>query len=91
MPIVHITANILRELLVDAKERHTCFEKEQGKPDPDWPAWYALYIVRMLENSTHNVTIEIEQLKEDIKRDLRREAAAEAFSDGPTHPNHEWR
>ena len=28
-----------------AKDAHTEFEKHTGVPDPDWPGWYAQFIV----------------------------------------------
>lgn len=39
----------MKALLLDAKEKHTCFEKENG-PDPDWAGWYAAYMIKVLAN-----------------------------------------
>ena len=35
----------LRTLLRVAESAHAAYEAEQGEPDPDWPAWYARFIV----------------------------------------------
>ena len=33
--------DILREALKSAADAHGVHEKELGRPDPDWPRWYA--------------------------------------------------
>ena len=38
----------LKNLLLDAKEKHTCFERVSG-PDPDWAGWYANYMIKVME------------------------------------------
>ncbi len=35
----------LRTLLRVAESAHAAYETELGKPDDDWPAWYARFIV----------------------------------------------
>jgi hypothetical protein len=35
----------LRTLLRVAESAHAAYEAERGEPDPDWPAWYAQFIV----------------------------------------------
>lgn len=39
----------LAELLKEAELAHTEYEKSIGKTDPDWPAWYAQYIINKLK------------------------------------------
>lgn len=43
-----LTVEQLAELLRDAERAHGAFEKELGRRDEDWPAWYAQYIVDRL-------------------------------------------
>ena len=38
----------LTELLRDAERAHGVFEKELGRRDEEWPAWYAQYILDRL-------------------------------------------
>jgi hypothetical protein len=35
----------LAEALRRAEAAHGRYERETGKPDPDWPQWYARYLV----------------------------------------------
>ncbi len=35
----------LARLLRDAEKAHGEFEKEQGHADPNWPDWYAQYLI----------------------------------------------
>lgn len=35
----------LADLLSEAKDAHAEFEKSTGRPDADWPAWYAGYLI----------------------------------------------
>lgn len=39
----------LTGLLQEAKRAHAAFERETAKPDPDWPGWYARYILTILK------------------------------------------
>lgn len=50
-----ITA-ILLELLKNAAAAHGVHEKELGKPDPDWPQWYAGHMARALEAAGYRLT-----------------------------------
>jgi hypothetical protein len=34
----------LADALRRAEAAHAKYEQETGKPDPDWPAWYARYM-----------------------------------------------
>jgi hypothetical protein len=43
-----LSAERLTELLKQAERAHGVFEKELGRRDDDWPAWYATYIVGRL-------------------------------------------
>ena len=40
-----LTEDRLRTLLRVAESAHAAFEAERGRPDEDWPAWYAAFIV----------------------------------------------
>jgi hypothetical protein len=42
------TEERLEELLRQAEAAHGEYERELGRPDEDWPAWYARYIARQL-------------------------------------------
>lgn len=44
-----LSASILTSLLKDAKDAHTAHEKLFGA-DPNWPEWYADYMIKRLEN-----------------------------------------
>jgi hypothetical protein len=40
-----LTTERLTRLLREAERAHGAFEKELGRPDEDWPRWYARYIL----------------------------------------------
>jgi hypothetical protein len=44
-----ITAERLALELREAEAAHGAFERELGHADPDWPAWYANFIVARLD------------------------------------------
>jgi len=44
-----ITAEELASELRAAKAAHAVYEEELGHADPDWPAWYATFIVDRLD------------------------------------------
>ena len=44
-----ITAEELAAELREAEAAHAEYERELGHADPDWPAWYATFIVRRLD------------------------------------------
>jgi hypothetical protein len=48
---VELTADELARLLQEAERAHGEYEKELGRRDEDWPAWYADYVIRRLEGS----------------------------------------
>lgn len=45
---VDVTAEELAALLREAERAHGEYERELGRRDDDWPAWYADYILRTL-------------------------------------------
>jgi hypothetical protein len=46
---VELTRERLAALLREAEQAHGEYERELGRRDEDWPAWYADYILRSLE------------------------------------------
>jgi hypothetical protein len=50
------TTEILLDFLKRTAEAHGRHEKEIGKPDPDWPQWYAEYMARLLRESGYRLT-----------------------------------
>jgi hypothetical protein len=45
MPVTYDSAADLAEALRRAAEAHGRHEEEIGQADPDWPDWYAQYMV----------------------------------------------
>ena len=43
-----LTKDKLARLLREAEQAHAEYEKELGRRDEDWPAWYAGWIVDQL-------------------------------------------
>jgi hypothetical protein len=50
------TTALILDLLKRAAEAHGLHEKELGKPDPDWPQWYAEHMTRTLREAGYRVT-----------------------------------
>lgn len=50
------TTEILLDLLKRAADAHGRHEKEQGKPDPDWPEWYAEHMTRRLREAGYRLS-----------------------------------
>ncbi len=50
------TTVILLDLLKRAAAAHGLHEKELGKPDPDWPQWYAEYMSRALAEAGYRIS-----------------------------------
>jgi catechol 2,3-dioxygenase-like lactoylglutathione lyase family enzyme len=48
--------DVLLEALKSAAAAHGVHEKEIGKPDPDWPQWYAAHMTRTLGDTGYHVT-----------------------------------
>jgi len=46
---MELTREKLEALLREAELAHAQFEKETGERDEGWPAWYAEFILRKLE------------------------------------------
>lgn len=46
-----ITAANLGAMLKQASEAHHAYEQSTGKPDPDWPLWYASWILARVQLS----------------------------------------
>jgi hypothetical protein len=44
MQLTFESAHALAEALKRAEAAHGEHEKETGRPDPDWPTWYAQYL-----------------------------------------------
>ena len=55
----------LRTLLRVAESAHAAHEAELGRPDEDWPAWYAAFIVARWreepEGATHELLLNDEE------------------------------
>lgn len=49
------TTAILLNLLKAAAEAHGLHEKQLGKPDPDWPGWYAEHMTRALREAGYRI------------------------------------
>jgi hypothetical protein len=45
MPVTYDSAVDLAAALRRAEEAHGRHEAEIGRPDPDWPGWYAQFMV----------------------------------------------
>ncbi len=50
------TTEILLDLLKRAAAAHGLHEKEIGKPDPEWPQWYAEHMARTLREAGYRIT-----------------------------------
>jgi hypothetical protein len=50
------TTEILLDLLKRAAQAHGVHEKEIGKPDPDWPQWYAEHMARSLREAGYQIS-----------------------------------
>ncbi len=51
-----VSEDRLRTLLRVAESAHGAYEQELGRPDDDWPAWYARFIVERLREDPEGVT-----------------------------------
>lgn len=50
------TTALIVDLLKRAAQAHGEHEKEIGKPDPDWPEWYAAYMARTLREGGYRIS-----------------------------------
>jgi predicted enzyme related to lactoylglutathione lyase len=48
--------DILLDALKNASAAHGLHEKEIGKPDPDWPQWYARHMTQTFANAGYHLT-----------------------------------
>ena len=48
--------DVLLSGLKSAAASHGAHEKDLGKPDPDWPQWYAEHMTRTLESGGYHLT-----------------------------------
>jgi hypothetical protein len=49
------TTELLVDLLKRAAQAHGLHEKELGRPDPDWPQWYAEHMARSLREAGYRI------------------------------------
>ena len=57
-----ITAEQLAAALREAEAAHGEYERELGRADPDWPTWYANFIVERL-NQPRGIGLDAEDLR----------------------------
>ena len=50
------TTEILRDLLKRAAAAPGVHQKELGKPDPDWPQWYAEHMTRTVREGGYRIS-----------------------------------
>ena len=50
------TTQLLLDLLKRTAQAHGVHEKEIGKPDPDWPQWYAEFMARTLREAGYRIS-----------------------------------
>lgn len=46
MNFTHMTVEDLAQLLRDTAQAHHLYEESLGHNDPDWPRWYAEYMIK---------------------------------------------
>jgi hypothetical protein len=77
-----VSEDRLRTLLRVAESAHGAYEQELGRPDDDWPSWYAAFIVERLREDPEGVTHEV-HLDDDEHKLLL--AAVHAYLDDFGH------
>ena len=77
-----LTEDRLRTLLRVAESAHAAYETELGAPDPDWPTWYAGFIVARWREEPDGGTHEL--LLDDDEHALL-QAAVHAYLDDFGH------
>ncbi|MFI5488373.1 hypothetical protein ACIBXA_11595 [Micromonospora echinaurantiaca] len=50
------TTEVLLDALKRAAEAHGVHEQQLGRPDPDWPQWYAEHMTRTLVEDGYRLT-----------------------------------
>lgn len=53
----HETTALFLKLLKGAAQAHGAHEQELGKPDPDWPQWYAEHMTRALREAGYGIVV----------------------------------
>jgi hypothetical protein len=48
--------DLLTEALQSAAAAHGRYEQELGRPDPDWPQWYAQYMAHRLSEAGYQLS-----------------------------------
>ncbi|MFC6016290.1 hypothetical protein ACFP2T_08775 [Plantactinospora solaniradicis] len=48
--------DVLTDALRRAADAHGVHEKELGRPDPDWPPWYAAHMTRTLTEQGYQLS-----------------------------------
>lgn len=48
----NLTITKLAKLLREAEKMHAKYEENIGRPDSNWPEWYAEYILKVLKKSS---------------------------------------
>ncbi|HEY1618092.1 MAG TPA: hypothetical protein VGG25_10765 [Streptosporangiaceae bacterium] len=48
--------DLLTEALQSAAAAHGRYEQELGRPDPDWPQWYARHMTRALGEAGYQLS-----------------------------------
>jgi hypothetical protein len=48
--------DLLTEALLSAAAAHGRYEEELGRPDPDWPQWYARYMTLRLGEAGYQLS-----------------------------------
>jgi hypothetical protein len=77
-----VSEDRLRTLLRVAESAHGAYEQELGRPDDDWPTWYAAFIVARLQEEPDEAAHEL-RLSQDEHRLLL--AAVHAYLDDFGH------
>lgn len=49
------TTEVLLDVLERAAAAHGVHEEEEGRPDPDWPQWYAEHMTRSLAEAGYEL------------------------------------
>lgn len=77
-----VSEDRLRTLLRVAESAHGAYEQELGRPDDDWPTWYAAFIVERLREEPDDAAHELRLSQEEHRLLL---AAVHAYLDDFGH------
>ena len=53
------SSELILDLLERAADAHGVHEKDIGKPDPDWPRWYAAHMARALHEGGYEISLSL--------------------------------